>query len=923
MSESQVLEDEKEQDPEKGEMIAGETEASASAYDNPDFQGDDWPEADGQWDEDKDEVDDDEDDGGKDEEDDGAKDEEDEDDEDEVRIIERDERNSADVNRKQKIGLKLDQKDIGTKVLEELTTKKVTVPKDQIYKVSRREDILFQSKDDPSKFLCIVCLAQGGGLVKHFFKENRGSNVRQHWEKHETATVTMSKPFYIMKEVDLSILKGFEGVKLQYEPLRQEKTMKTFAKNGLSPQEAFDRAAVDYQLEYGLSKEAIRGPGFVRMIEAARRLNTTNRPYVPRYLQNKLTVESFEKLTMFAKLYLNGKDLENKPLDPELRTVGYSLVHDAWDWSASHHLLGVCIQFIQVEPDSLSFHKVPLAFRQYEAEQPSAKARKGSKTMFGAMASLDMVKTVMERHGIPLANVISATGDGAASATNLSAEIEEKSELRLFSGCGVLGTRENRCLVHQIGLAPKYAFGLATRGKDSEIPDKVDEAVLVIIKTIRTIVNVCSQAKAKQELVIANKKVQVSLTAMHADMEVRWLSTFHMISAFAKNYDTLQACAESPKSSLKQFKGFFVKYTKKEIIHLYAVVKPLEMLTTVLESSNKPISMFSLPVVAVLLRAYGVKFLDGLMNKSQIRDMDNQELASQTFEVEQQFFSEGPNWDSPPSSKYESIKYANLTPSAQKLYLCLRKHLKYRLLEYRQLLNGFEVLAMYVDPMTHAFAEPVLKSKKTTVDVDIARILGNMEDGNAILSRHEEKKQAASFDDEWGPGISDQGGLDITIEAELNELKRETTNLNKDKSKTLVSVVRRIQDYNPLEFWTKEIRSRMPRLFQANLHSLSVATSSIMQESVFSSAGDTLDQRRRRLLDNPNELEETICARVILAKARRENEADRKATREYFREQLVERVTDDKEPPSKTSKARTTERGIDEMFSKRQKMADG
>ena len=62
-------------------------------------------------DEDKDEVDDD---GGKDEEDDGAKDEEDE--EDEVRIIEKDERNSADVNRKQKIGFKLDQKDIGTKV---------------------------------------------------------------------------------------------------------------------------------------------------------------------------------------------------------------------------------------------------------------------------------------------------------------------------------------------------------------------------------------------------------------------------------------------------------------------------------------------------------------------------------------------------------------------------------------------------------------------------------------------------------------------------------------------------------------------------------------------------------------------------------------------------------------------------------------
>ena len=93
-------------------------------------------EADDQWDEDKDEVDDDEDDGGKDEEDDGAKDEEDE--EDEVRIIEKSERNSADANRKQKIGFKLDQKDIGTKVLEELTTKKLTVPK----------DILFQSKDD-------------------------------------------------------------------------------------------------------------------------------------------------------------------------------------------------------------------------------------------------------------------------------------------------------------------------------------------------------------------------------------------------------------------------------------------------------------------------------------------------------------------------------------------------------------------------------------------------------------------------------------------------------------------------------------------------------------------------------------------------------------------------------------------------------
>jgi hypothetical protein len=70
--------------------------------------------------------------------------------------------------------------------------------------------------------------------------------------------------------------------------------------------------------------------------------------------------------------------------------------------------------------------------------------------------------------------------------------------------------------------------------------------------------------------------------------------------------------------------------------------------------------------------------------------------------------------------------------------------------------------------------------------------------------------------------------------------------------------------YAPLEFWTIENQVKFPRIFLINMLTLTLPTTSIMQESVFSSAGDTLDSRRKRILESPLLLEQIVTLRYIL-----------------------------------------------------------
>lgn len=71
-----------------------------------------------------------------------------------------------------------------------------------------------------------------------------------------------------------------------------------------------------------------------------------------------------------------------------------------------------------------------------------------------------------------------------------------------------------------------------------------------------------------------------------------------------------------------------------------------------------------------------------------------------------------------------------------------------------------------------------------------------------------------------------------------------------------------LKTYDPLAYWSQqEKQEKFPRLFALNRITLVFPSSSIFQESLFSSAGDTLTQRRKRLLDSLELLESVVILR--------------------------------------------------------------
>lgn len=72
------------------------------------------------------------------------------------------------------------------------------------------------------------------------------------------------------------------------------------------------------------------------------------------------------------------------------------------------------------------------------------------------------------------------------------------------------------------------------------------------------------------------------------------------------------------------------------------------------------------------------------------------------------------------------------------------------------------------------------------------------------------------------------------------------------------------QFHNPLDFWDKSRRAQFPQVFAAIQFALAFPAASIFQESVFSSAKDTLTSRRKRLMDSPQLLEKIVILKYIL-----------------------------------------------------------
>lgn len=71
-------------------------------------------------------------------------------------------------------------------------------------------------------------------------------------------------------------------------------------------------------------------------------------------------------------------------------------------------------------------------------------------------------------------------------------------------------------------------------------------------------------------------------------------------------------------------------------------------------------------------------------------------------------------------------------------------------------------------------------------------------------------------------------------------------------------------EHNPVEFWSLHNASKFPHIHRIIMYTLAFQASSIFQESVFSSAKDTLTSRRRQLLENAELLEQVVVLRYAL-----------------------------------------------------------
>jgi hypothetical protein len=73
----------------------------------------------------------------------------------------------------------------------------------------------------------------------------------------------------------------------------------------------------------------------------------------------------------------------------------------------------------------------------------------------------------------------------------------------------------------------------------------------------------------------------------------------------------------------------------------------------------------------------------------------------------------------------------------------------------------------------------------------------------------------------------------------------------------------------------RKIEKKFPSFFKVNQVTLALPSTSCFQESIFSSAGATLTDRRRRLIESPDLLEATTLLRYICAVAAREQQEEK------------------------------------------------
>ena len=220
------------------------------------------------------------------------------------------------------------------------------------------------------------------------------------------------------------------------------------------------------------------------------------------------------------------------------------------------------------------------------------------------------------------------------------------------------------------------------------------------------------------------------------------------------------------------------------------------------------------------------------------------------------------------------VTYEDLVPTMKGAYLTMMRHLVFRLVYSRN--NSFilENLAMFVCPVARRFREFIWHSNK--IDKECLSSLFEMVSKNndeVGIERAEnppkklkigaiEVRKSGTYPikkHQSARSNFDQEVKQLDIHSLGNNFEsQELSDILSDSSLTFQDLVKIFELYDPLEYWSKNHhKQNFPSLYEGNLVSLAYLASNSFQETVFSLAGDTIDDKRYTLLNSPSLFEAT------------------------------------------------------------------
>lgn len=194
---------------------------------------------------------------------------------------------------------------------------------------------------------------------------------------------------------------------------------------------------------------------------------------------------------------------------------------------------------------------------------------------------------------------------------------------------------------------------------------------------------------------------------------------------------------------------------------------------------------------------------------------------------------------------------------------------------------------MFADPFAARFAKHVCSRDKDSkwsfenlrqnvqcifgslgvAQVDLNRSSGTISSTTTSLNDSsnstETKMKTAAF-----TNLSDDDESDCSLGFFDDFHKQNRPSIGKDFD----SIIKKFSEYNPIEFWSQSYnQTKYPEMFRINQLTLSYASTSVFQETVFSTAGRTLTSCRGRLSENPD-LQETVTLMAHILRSRRKRE---------------------------------------------------